>query len=88
MSHRRFLELAAGGALDDLEPDERALLEQHLAECRSCRLGARDIGEVVTALGMATPRRAVPAGTWGLILSAIREAPSGSSGSLVPPATR
>ncbi len=88
MSHRRFLELAAGGALDDLEPDERAVLEEHLAACGSCRLVARDIGEVVTALGMATPRRAVPAETWGIIRSAIREAPSGSSGSPVPPATR
>jgi predicted anti-sigma-YlaC factor YlaD len=88
VSHRRYLELAAGGALDDLEPDERALLEQHLAECGSCRLGARDIGEVVTALGMAAPRRAVPTDTWGSILSAIREAPSGSSGSSGSPATR
>ncbi|MGC8634076.1 MAG: zf-HC2 domain-containing protein [Candidatus Limnocylindrales bacterium] len=73
MSHRRFLALAAGDVLEDLDPDERSALERHLLACASCRRGADELREVAGALGAASPRRTPPPEVWQAIRAAISE---------------
>ncbi len=78
MNHRHVLELAAGAALDDLDPEERDAMAAHLAGCPACRAGARELDEVILALGMVSPRRTPPPELWGSIRAAIRATNAGS----------
>ncbi|MFG2972920.1 anti-sigma factor domain-containing protein [Streptomyces sp. NPDC048331] len=45
--------LTGAYALDALEPDERAAVERHLADCVSCSQEVREFSETVTRLGLA-----------------------------------
>jgi hypothetical protein len=71
MDHRASLELAAGAALDDLEPAERADLDAHLRGCPPCRAAARDLVDVSAALALAAPTRVPPASLRGGVMAAI-----------------
>ncbi len=84
MTHRHILELAAGAVLDDLDPRERATMQAHLARCPACRVQARELDEVIVALGLAGPRRDPPPELWGSIRAAIRAMDAGSGGTPQP----
>jgi Anti-sigma-K factor rskA, C-terminal/Putative zinc-finger len=71
MDHRAFRELAAGAALDDLDPAERASLDDHLAACSDCRDEARELVDVAGLLTFAVPQRRPPASLRGGVLAAI-----------------
>ncbi|MFE5554745.1 anti-sigma factor domain-containing protein [Streptomyces sp. NPDC056544] len=45
--------LTGAYALDALEPEERAAVERHLADCVSCTQEVREFSETVTRLGLA-----------------------------------
>jgi hypothetical protein len=53
--------LAAGAALDDLSPDERAAFESHAATCADCRTLELELGSVLADLALAAPERKPPA---------------------------
>lgn len=71
MDHRAFRELAAGAALDDLDPAERQSLDDHLAACPACRGEARELVDVAGLLTFAVPQRRPPASLRGGVLAAI-----------------
>lgn len=71
MDHRTFRELAAGAALDDLDPSERASLDAHLASCETCRGEARDLVDTAGLLALAAPPRRPPTSLRDGILAAI-----------------
>jgi hypothetical protein len=61
MDHADLRQLIAGGALDDLEAQERRIAAEHLRACAECRALRMQLAELVVDLGLlATPRR-VPA---------------------------
>ena len=62
MIHRAFRELAAGAALDDLEPAEARRLDDHLAGCVRCRRDRAALVDVAAALALVAPTRRPPAG--------------------------
>jgi Anti-sigma-K factor rskA, C-terminal len=72
MDHAQLRELAAGAALDDLEPGEAADLRQHLETCGACRALTRDLDMVVGELGLAAPPMRPPADLHRQVLGAIR----------------
>jgi anti-sigma-K factor RskA len=65
--HERWLEAAAGFALDALEPAERADFEQHLTGCATCRLAVQEFREVTGLLMHASEPVAPPAGLQGRV---------------------
>ncbi len=71
MDHGTFRELAAGAALDDLDPTERAALDAHLGACLPCRQVARELVDSAGMLAYAAPRRTPPAALLGGILAAV-----------------
>jgi hypothetical protein len=61
MDHADLRQLIAGGALDDLEAQERQTVDEHLRACAGCRALRMELADLVVDLGLlATPRR-VPA---------------------------
>ena len=75
MDHATLRELAAGAALDDLDPDEARTLERHLTACPSCRGLSGDLDLVVGELALAAPALRPPADLRGHVLDALH-APS------------
>ena len=71
MDHGTFRELAAGAALDDLDPAERAALGAHLPACSACREIARELADTAGLLAYAAPRREPPAALLGGVLAAV-----------------
>jgi hypothetical protein len=71
MDHRTFRELAAGAALDDLDPGERASLDAHVVSCPPCREEARHLVDTAAMLTYAAPVRRPPASLRGSVLAAI-----------------
>lgn len=71
MDHRAVRGLAAGAALDDLDPAERATLDAHLDACEPCRVEARALFDVSGILALAAPVRQPPASLRGDVLAAI-----------------
>ena len=82
MSHRAFRELAAGAALDDLEPVEAQLLDDHLARCARCRRDRAALVDVAATLALVAPTRRAPAGLKRRVLASIAasRAPGRASG--------
>ena len=74
MDHGALAELAAGAALDDLEPAERAALDAHLASCSSCQALVADLDEVLADLALAAPELQPPASLRGDVLDGLRAA--------------
>lgn len=73
LSHAEAVDLLGAYALDALEGDERAVVEQHAEHCRSCTKEIVDHREVA---GLLTPGWAKPpAGLWAKIAAALEEVP-------------
>ncbi len=71
MDHGTYRELAAGAALDDLDPAEQTSLDAHLAACAPCGADARALLDTAGMLALAVPRRIPPASLRGSVLAAI-----------------
>ena len=70
-THERWDELAAGYALDALEPAEEAELLAHVEGCATCRASLRDHEFVAAQLAALADDSNVPAPSWGSIRGAI-----------------
>jgi anti-sigma factor RsiW len=70
MTHATAVLLAAGAALGDLDPAERAAYEAHRAACGACRRLEAELGAVVADLALVPPGRVPPP----LVLAGIRQA--------------
>jgi hypothetical protein len=68
--------LAAGAALDDLDPGERAAYDEHRASCLACRHLERELDDLLTDLALAVPERLPPPD----LLGSIRRALGGDAG--------
>ena len=75
-------ELLGAYALDALEPDERAIVDQHLTSCPRCQAELADHLEVAALLG--NTGAPAPAGLWTRISAALEEAPPALRLSLAP----
>ena len=82
MDHVALRELAAGAALDDLEPAERHALDQHLKTCAPCRGLATDLDDVLGELALVVPVLEPPRGMRDAVLAAVRQ-PAGPRLALV-----
>lgn len=60
MDHGTFRQLAAGAAIDDLDPAERRAFDGHVRACGECATLARELDDVVGELALATPLLAPP----------------------------
>jgi anti-sigma-K factor RskA len=67
MSHDEASELLSAYALDAVEPDEHAQLEEHLATCPRCRAELDGLREVAGFLGNSV--EPLPEGLWSSISS-------------------
>ena len=74
MDHRVFRELAAGAALEDLEPAESTELATHLAICAPCRREAGVLADVAGLVALAAPPRRPPAMMKRSVLTAVATA--------------
>ena len=83
MDHAALRELAAGAALEDLEPLERLALDQHLAACRDCRALAAELDQLMADLALVSEDREPPASLHGDVLAAIRSSGDRSSSTTV-----
>jgi predicted anti-sigma-YlaC factor YlaD len=73
MTHDEISELLGAYALDAVEPEERLLVEEHLADCPRCRAEVADHREVATLL--AHGGSDAPAGLWDRIAGTLEAAP-------------
>jgi hypothetical protein len=73
MSIPEIEELLGAYALDALEPDERAIVDQHLASCPRCRAELADHLEVAALLG--NTGAPAPEGVWSRIAASLEEPP-------------
>jgi len=74
MDHGTFRELAAGAALDDLDPTERISFRAHLGFCGPCRDDATALVDTAGLLALAAPRRLPPASLRAGVRAAIAAA--------------
>ncbi len=72
IDHAGYRELAAGAALDDLDPDERDRLERHLATCPDCLAVSRQLDDVVWDLALLAPDVAPPSSLQAAVVGAVR----------------
>ncbi len=61
MNHSDYEQLAAGFALDALEPDDEQAFQRHLEGCSTCRVSVRELHEVAASLAYAVPPAGPPA---------------------------
>jgi len=80
MDHGTLRQLAAGAALDDLDPAERREFDAHVGWCASCTGLARDLDDVLGELALATPGMAPPPGLRNAVMNALPRAGQGRSG--------
>jgi len=67
--------LAAGAALDDLGPRERARYARHRGSCAACRRDEAEVDRLLADLSLVAPARVPPASLLAAIRSAIRAEP-------------
>ncbi|HEX7169093.1 MAG TPA: anti-sigma factor [Acidimicrobiales bacterium] len=72
-THEELQELLGAYALDAVEPDERDVVEAHLATCPRCRAEVMEHRETAALLAFAG--HDAPAGLWDRIASNLEEAP-------------
>lgn len=72
-THDEIMELLGVYALDAVDPDERALVERHLAECPRCAAEVAEHREV--AAMMAYSGAPAPEGLWSRIVESLEEPP-------------
>jgi hypothetical protein len=85
VDHGNLRQLAAGAALDDLDPQERADLDAHLATCRPCQALAAELDGVLADLALAAPEIQPPASLMGDVMAAIRQP---ATGGILPSSSR
>lgn len=73
MTHAEITELLGAYALDAVDDDERALVEEHLRTCARCRAEVVEHREVATML--AHTGGDAPEGVWQRIAGSLHEAP-------------
>ena len=73
MSHEELQELLGAYALDAVDPDEAALVEDHLRECPRCRAEVAELREVAGLLGQSGSD--APEGVWDRIAASLAETP-------------
>jgi anti-sigma-K factor RskA len=73
MSHAELQQLLGAYAVDAVEGDEKAQIEQHLARCAACRAEVDGHRRALADLSEST--MAPPAGLWESIEAALEEAP-------------
>ena len=71
MDHATFRELAAGAVLEDLDPIERAQLDDHLAGCPACRALGEQLDDVAWNLALLAPDMAPPQSLHGAVFDAL-----------------
>lgn len=69
--HDEIAELLGAYALHAVDPDERAMIDEHLEECPKCRAEVRDHEMVATLLGNSGGD--APDGLWDRIASTLEE---------------
>jgi anti-sigma factor RsiW len=72
-THEELRDLLGVYALDAVEPDERVLVEEHLATCPACRAevaGHREVASMLAHTGATAPD-----GLWDRISASLEEAP-------------
>lgn len=79
MDHAQAAELLGAYALDAVDPDEAAAIEQHLETCPRCRDELRGHREVVGLLANAGEE--APEGLWARVVAGINESESQGGGS-------
>ena len=72
-THEEIAELLGVYALDAVDSDERALVEEHLGSCPRCAAEVADHREVAAQL--ANTGAAAPEGVWARILDSLEEQP-------------
>ena len=72
-THEEIADLLGVYALDAVEPDERILVEEHLASCPRCAAEVAEHREVAAQL--ANTGTAAPEGVWARIFDALEEQP-------------
>jgi hypothetical protein len=85
MDHAILTELAAGAALEDLDPVERTELDDHLATCPRCQALVIDLEEVLADLALVAPELRPPARLRDEVLERLR-APEPDVPAVVTPA--
>ena len=80
-----FLDLAAGYALDALDPSDVERVEQHAATCADCALKLQGFLESASALGARVPQIDPPAALRGRLLEAARSTPQERTPELLRP---
>ncbi len=73
MNHDEISELLGAYALDAVEDDERAVVEEHLVDCARCRAEVEEHREVATLL--AHGGGDAPEGVWHRISASLDESP-------------
>jgi len=74
MDHGTFRQLAAGAAIDDLDPTERLAFDAHVRSCVACAGLARDLDDVVGELALASPTVTPPFALRRTVMTAVRDA--------------
>lgn len=80
--HCPYEDLAAGGALYALEPEEDAVLAEHLPHCERCRAVLSSSREAASYLGTGIPQEDPPPQLRDRILALAAETPQVSEGSM------
>lgn len=75
MTHDEIADLLGAYALDAVDPDERAVVERHLAACARCRAEVQEHRE--TAALLAHSGGDAPAGVWQRIADSLEDPPPG-----------
>ena len=73
MTHEELQELLGAFALDAVDPDEAALVENHLRECPRCRAEVAELREVAGLLGQSGSD--APEGVWDRIAASLADTP-------------
>jgi anti-sigma factor RsiW len=73
VSHEELQELLGAYALDAVDPDEAALVDDHLRECPRCRAEVAELREVAGLLGQSGSD--APDGVWDRIAASLAESP-------------
>lgn len=75
MDHGTLRQLAAGAALDDLDPEERRAFDVHVAGCGDCASLSRDLDDVLGDLALAAPALTPPRALRRSVVGALTAAP-------------
>jgi anti-sigma-K factor RskA len=79
VDHAELTQLAAGAALDDLDPAERAELDAHLAGCARCRSLVVELEDLLGDLALAAPELRPPAHLRADVMASLRAAEPGDT---------